>query len=80
MIDNVLFKIKNDNLNIELNENDIRNYIWVYDSNVNTRININNSNEKFDFVNDDTWINIIKPKCDIYRYGIMKLLNLKKLL
>jgi hypothetical protein len=80
MIDKVLFKIKYDNSNIELNEDDIRNYIWVYESNVNTRTNINKINKELNFLNDDIWKNIIKPKCDIYRYNIMKLLNLKKLL
>ena len=75
MIDKVLLKIKNDFPKIELTEDDIRNYIWAYDSNINVRIN----NKKYEFLNADIWINIIKPKCDIYRYHIMKLLNLEKL-
>ena len=74
MVENILLKIKNDDLTTELNEDSIRKYIWVYDSNVNVRIN-NVCTE----LNVDTWINIIKPKCDVYRYYIMKLLNLDKL-
>jgi mannose/fructose/N-acetylgalactosamine-specific phosphotransferase system component IIB len=79
MIEKVLSKIKNDNPNVELNEDDIRNYIWVYDSNVNSR-RVNVCNKNFKSMDDNIWNFIIKPKCDIYRYYIMKLLNLKKLL
>ena len=77
MVEKILSKIKNDDPTTELNEDDIRKYIWIYDSNVNVRIN----NVCTDLnMNTNTWINIIKPKCDVYRYHIMKLLNLDKLL
>lgn len=78
MIEKVLLRIKNNNPNVELNEDDIRKYIWVYDSNINLRSNMCNKN--FKSLDSDTWNLIIKPKCDIYRYHIMNLLNLKKLL
>jgi hypothetical protein len=78
MIEKILSKIINNNPNIELNEDDIRNYIWVYDSNVNLRNN--NCNKNFKSMDPNIWNFIIKPKCDIYRFHIMKLLNLKKLL
>jgi hypothetical protein len=79
MPEKVLLKIKNDNSDINLNENDICKYIWTYDSNINVRkktIRIKNENN----ITPDIWYKIIKPKCDIYRHHIMKLLNINKLL
>lgn len=79
MIEKILEKIKHDDPNTGLNEDNVRKYIWVYDSNINVRIHHNDNNNFMD-PDKDKWINIIKPKCDVYRYHIMKLLNLKRLL
>jgi alkylated DNA repair dioxygenase AlkB len=69
MLDNVVSKI---NTNYNLTNDDIRNYIWFYDSSVNVRVeNINTNN-----LDENLWYKIIKPKCDLYRYSIMKLYDI----
>lgn len=72
---NVLSKLQNEKNSVELNEKDIRQYIWTYDSNINCRIK-----NAFTNLDHNIWTYIIKPKCDIYRYHIMKMLNIKKLI
>jgi alkylated DNA repair dioxygenase AlkB len=68
MPEKVLAKIQTEN---GLTTEDIKKYIWVFDSNVNERVHLNN--KKLDY---DLWKNVIKPKCDIYRYYIRKMLNI----
>ena len=72
MPDNVLSKI-NPNLISELNltSEDIRSYIWFYDSSINIRVNEINNVKK---LNTELWDTIIKPKCDLYRSYILKAL------
>lgn len=66
MLDNVLSKINPD---LKLSSDDIRSYIWFYDSSINVRVNeINNINN----LDSELWNTIIKPKCDLYRSYILK--------
>lgn len=77
MIDNILLKLNsnNDDANVNiLTEIDVKKYIWAYDSNINSRIQ-----NKTKVLDDNIWKKVIKPKCDSYRFGIMKLLNISKL-
>ena len=63
MIEKILSKIS-----VGLNEKELCNYIWTFDSNINSRkIHIHNLDE-------DLWNKIIKPQCDNYRYFIMKMI------
>jgi hypothetical protein len=72
MPDNVLSKINSDinsTSDFNLTSDDIRSYIWFYDSSINVRVNeINNIKN----LNIELWNTIIKPKCDIYRSYIFK--------
>ncbi len=52
-------------------EDDVRSYIWQCDSSINSRLNNSIKNDEL----NDVWINIIKPKCDTYRYYIKKIIN-----
>ena len=68
-------KVKNKIGNDSITEEIIREYIWNNQSNINLRINKNNYN-----TNDHLWNNIIKPKCDIYRYQIANMLEIENLI
>jgi len=57
------------NPNLNLTEDDIRHYIWVYDSSINVRSTKTNNVTDLD---TELWNKIIKPNCDIYRFYIMK--------
>jgi hypothetical protein len=72
MPEKVLAKIS---VNKDLTEEDIRKYIWHYDSSINVRIN-QVTNRKKENLDDTIWNTIIKPKCDNYRYYIKKMLNI----
>jgi hypothetical protein len=70
MPDNVLSRINSDLISeFNLTSDEIRSYIWFYDSSINVRVNeiINVKN-----LNIELWNTIIKPKCDIYRSYILK--------
>lgn len=71
MPERVKNKIGNDSITEEI----IREYIWNNESNINLRNNENNYN-----TNDHLWNNIIKPKCDIYRYQIANMLEIENLI
>jgi 2OG-Fe(II) oxygenase superfamily len=54
-------------------EDDIRNLIWTFDSSINVR-ETNKINTDCDS-NYNTWIQVIKPKCDIYRRYIRNIIT-----
>ena len=55
--------------------NDIRSYIWKYDSSINCR-NLDKEVGKEKVEKEvKIWKEIIKPKCDMYRKFIKKNLN-----
>jgi hypothetical protein len=74
MIENVYSKILMEDSNTIITQTDVKNYIWHFDSNVNARIV-----PKKNGLDESLWKTVMKPKCDMYRFAIMKLLNLKKL-
>jgi hypothetical protein len=69
MIERVLEKIDK---KYNLTSNDIRNYIWKYDSSINYRSLIKEEEVEKEV---KIWKEIIKPKCDTYRKFIKKNLN-----
>lgn len=77
MLEKVLSKIKNDNPESELTEDDIKKYIWVYDSNVNVRVK--KSDRDYQGLDLEMWESVIRPKCRAYRFQIMRFLDLKRL-
>lgn len=71
MIEKVLAKI-NSKSESNLNESDIKNYMWHFDSSVNSRI----KQQEILKLDKKTWNEIVKPACDNYRRYILKMIDI----
>lgn len=71
-------KVKNKINDDSLSEEIIRKYIWNKESSINVRTteNTNKIDDSYDYL----WNDIIKPKCDIYRYQIANMLEINNLI
>ena len=52
-------------------EEDIKKFIWDFDSSINYRVFVEHSSER-----ELQWLKIIKPKCNIYRRFIKKMIDI----